>query len=109
MVFLPPTWLPALARDIPDSIPLCDFMLDEEYGRCPLAASRAPFTCGLTGKEFSAYEVKSRVEHLSSSLAQELNWNPEDGSEWGKVGAVFALNTVRSRSWKTPSSPVASH
>lgn len=71
-------------------------MLEEDYGRRPLATSEPPFTCGLSGLEYSASEVKQRVENLSRSLAVELGWAPDVGTEWDKVAAVFALNTV----WK---------
>ena len=100
MTFHPPKWVPALSREPPDSIPICDFMFNEEYGRHPLSTSMAPFTCGLTGNEYSALEVKLRVEKLGRSLARELNWDPNTGSEWDKVAAVFALNTVRRKIYK---------
>jgi hypothetical protein len=71
-------------------------MLDEQYGRHSLATSKAPFTCGLTGAEYSASEVKTRVQNLGKSIAQDFGWDPNRGSEWEKVIAVFALNTVYS-------------
>lgn len=94
MTFHPPKWVPTLAREPPDSISICDFMLDEEYGRHSLASSKPPFTCGLTGEEYSASEVKERVDKLSRSLALELGWAADGGTEWDKVAAVFTLNTV---------------
>lgn len=70
-------------------------MLDERYGRWPLKRSRPPFTCGLTGKQYSALEVKERVDYLARGLAKELGWSPNGGTEWDKVVGVFSVNTVR--------------
>lgn len=93
--FHPPSWVPRLARSPPDSIAISEFMLNEAYGRHALKTSQAPFTCGLTGQTYSAPELKQRVAQLASSLAQEIGWEVEGSSEWEKVAAVFALNTVR--------------
>ncbi|KAL5116984.1 hypothetical protein ACEQ8H_005070 [Pleosporales sp. CAS-2024a] len=94
MVFVPPSWVPPLPIGPPDSVSLCDFMLDERFGRHPLGYSRNPFTCGLTGKTHSSLEVKERVDLLARGLAQELGFQPNHGSEWDKVIAVFSLNTL---------------
>jgi hypothetical protein len=93
MPFYAPSWTPKLP-DIPDSIPICDFMLDESFGRNPLNRSRAPFTCGLSGRSYSVLEVKERVEYLARGLAKEFGWHPNQGTEWDKVVGVFSLNTV---------------
>jgi acyl-CoA synthetase (AMP-forming)/AMP-acid ligase II len=69
-------------------------MLDEHYGRHPLGYSNNPFTCGLSGKTFTSLEVRERVEHLARGLAKELGFQPNKGSEWDKVIAVFSVNTV---------------
>lgn len=94
MVFTTPPSVPKLPFDPPDSIPICDFMLDEQYGRYALSDSRPPFTCGLTGVEYSAPEVKERVEKLARALSRELGWEPNKGTEWDKVAGVFSVNTV---------------
>lgn len=94
MTFDPPSWVPQLAFDPPDSIPICDFMLEEHYGRHPLGYSYNPFTCGATGKTYSSLEVKERVDYLARGLAQELGFHPNKGTEWEKAIAVFSLNTV---------------
>jgi len=96
MPFYPPSWVPKLPFDPPDSIGVADFVLDENYGRHPLGYSNAPFICGLSGKSYSALDVKERVEYLARGLAKELGFEPNKGSEWDKVIAVFALNTVSS-------------
>jgi hypothetical protein len=97
MPFRPPSWVPQLPFDPPDSISIAEFMLEEHYGRHPLGYSRPMFTCGLTGKAYSALEVKERVDYLARGLAKELGWQPNKGSEWDKVIGVFSVNTVRKR------------
>ena len=96
MVFAPPTWVPKLPFDPPDSIPISDFMLKEEHGRHCLRDARPPFSCGLSGAEYSALQVRDRVDHLARALSKELEWEPNRGTEWDKVIGVFSLNTVRS-------------
>lgn len=93
MVFLPDRLAPELPP-IPDSVPLHEFMLNEKYGRHPLAASRDPFTCGLSKKSYSTQEVAERVELLARAISKELNWQPNRGTEWDKTMGVFALNSV---------------
>ncbi|KAJ4374803.1 hypothetical protein N0V83_001880 [Neocucurbitaria cava] len=94
MPFHPPSWVPQLPFDPPDSIPISDFMLDENHGRHPLGYAQNPFTCGLTGKTYSSLEVKERVDYLARGLAKELGFHPNKGSEWDKVIAVFSVNTL---------------
>ena len=94
MVFTSPEWVPQLPFEIPDSIPISEFMLSEEYGRRPLADSKPPFSCGLCGVEYSALEVRDRVGYLARALSQELGFKPNEGTEWDKVVGVFAVNTV---------------
>ncbi|KAL8805034.1 MAG: hypothetical protein Q9182_002236 [Xanthomendoza sp. 2 TL-2023] len=94
MVFTTPAWVPKLPFDPPDSIPISDFMLNEQYGRRPLSDSRPPFTCGLTGREYSAHEVNDRVYNLAKALSKELGWKPNGGSEWDKVAGLFSVNTI---------------
>ena len=81
--------------DPPDSIPINEFMLRDDHGRHPLQHSRPPFTCGLTGAEYSALEVRDRVSALARGLSRELGWQPNKGTEWDKVAGVFSVNTVR--------------
>ena len=94
MVFTNPQWVPKLPFEPPDSVPISEFMLNELYGRRPLTDSRPPFTCGLTGHEYSAHEVKDRVYKLAKALSEELGWKPNQGTEWDKVAGIFSVNTV---------------
>jgi hypothetical protein len=94
MVFYPPSWVPKLPFDPPDTIPISDLIFNEKYGRFPLKDSRPFFTCGLSGKSYTALEGKQRVDHLARGLAKELGWNPNSGTEWDKVIGVFSVNTV---------------
>ena|ERR1700753_3238115 len=95
MVFYPPSWAPKLP-EVPDSIPICDFIFDEKYGRFPLKDSRPFFTCGVTGESYKPLDLKKRVDYLARGLADELGWQPNSGTEWDKVIGVFSANTVRS-------------
>ncbi|KAF2743311.1 phenylacetyl-CoA ligase-like protein [Sporormia fimetaria CBS 119925] len=94
MPFYPPSWVPKLPVDPPDSISVADFVLEENWGRHPLGHAKAPFTCGLSGKSYSMLEVKERVDLLARGLSKELGFEPNTGSEWDKVIAVFSLNTL---------------
>jgi hypothetical protein len=94
MVFYPPSWVPQLPQEPPDSISILEFMRDEKYGRYPLRKSRAPFTCGLTGKSYSTIEFFERSERLARTLSTQLGWNPNEATPWEKVACIFALNNV---------------
>ena len=69
-------------------------MSNEEYGRTPLKVSRNPYTCGISGKTFTALEVTHRVKHLAKAIAKETGWEPNGGTPWDKVACIFSLNTV---------------
>lgn len=93
MVFHPPQRAPKLESP-PDDVAICDFMLDERYGRYPLGYSKDPFTCGVTGKSYSALDMADRVDYLARAMANEFGWHPNQGSEWDKVVGIFSVNTV---------------
>ena len=95
MVFKTPSWMPPVSMEPPDSIPISDFMLDEKWGRQPIQRSRPPFTCGLSGAEYSMSETKDRVYSLARGISKELGWKPNQGTEWDKVICVFSANAVR--------------
>ncbi|EXJ79692.1 hypothetical protein A1O3_07973 [Capronia epimyces CBS 606.96] len=93
MVFTPPSWLPKLPP-VPDTVPICDFILDERYGRRPLSDSWDPYTCGLSGRSITARQQKENVDKLARGLAKEFGWKVNGGSEFDKVAGIFALNTI---------------
>ncbi|KAK7409181.1 hypothetical protein QQX98_008674 [Neonectria punicea] len=94
MVFTSPEWVPSIPFDIPDSITVGEFMRDEQYGRYPLATAKNPYTCGLTGKTFTAAEVVKRVDWIARGLAKRLAFDPQGGTEWDKVVGIFSFNTI---------------
>ncbi|KIL87436.1 hypothetical protein FAVG1_09142 [Fusarium avenaceum] len=94
MVFTTPSWVPELPIDPPDSIPIAEFMKNEVYGRNPIAKSRHPFTCGITGRTYSAPELFHRAEHFAKALSKRMQWQPNEGTPWDKVVAIFSLNTI---------------
>ncbi|KAK2739432.1 hypothetical protein FQN57_006561 [Myotisia sp. PD_48] len=93
MVFHSPAWVAPLPQ-IPDDIPICDFILDEKYGRMPFAQSSDPFTCGLSGRTYSAAKVAERVEILARALAVEFGWHPNHGSPMDKVVGIYSFNSI---------------
>ncbi|KAK1579624.1 uncharacterized protein LY79DRAFT_563816 [Colletotrichum navitas] len=105
MSFKPPAFVPTLPYDPPDTLAVHEFLFGDEddYGRRPKAESKPPFTCGVTGKAYSAFEVKERIELLARALASDLGWQVNEGSEMGKVIGIYSLNTIDTLtvSWAT--------
>lgn len=118
MVFEPPSWVPKLPfgkwetalnlgrrddkdkpsdglPDPPDSIPIGEFMTTDKYARYPLAKSRNPFTCGLTGKTFGWNSVIERQDLLARAIGKRLGWLANEETEWDKVACIFSVNTVK--------------
>ncbi|RDA94327.1 hypothetical protein CP533_3778 [Ophiocordyceps camponoti-saundersi (nom. inval.)] len=93
MVFHPPNWAPTLP-ELPDSITIEEFVNNEEYGRCPFASARNPFTCGITGFSRSAAEVAQRTDLLARAISKRLGFSPNQDTAWDRVVAVFSLNTI---------------
>jgi ribosome assembly protein SQT1 len=93
MPFYPSDKLPKLP-EVPDTVPICDFMLEDRHGRRPISDSLDAYTCGLSGRSISARQQKDNVDKLSRAFAQEFGWKVNEGSEYDKVIGVFALNTV---------------
>ncbi|KAK1253968.1 hypothetical protein MKX08_007963 [Trichoderma sp. CBMAI-0020] len=81
-------------QEPPNNITVEEFILSDKYGRRPVATSRSPFTCGLTGKSFTATQVPQRINFLARGLAQALNIEPNKGLSLDKVIAVFSPNTI---------------
>jgi hypothetical protein len=80
--------------DIPDSISVADFINTENAGRRSFDKSKRPYTCGVTGKSRTAAEVAQRVDFLARGLAKTVGFDPNDGTAWDRVVAIYALNTV---------------
>lgn len=93
MVFTPNDWVPKLP-EVPDTVPIQDFMFDEQHGRAPIAESKPAYICGLTGKSISAKQQKLDYTYLARALAKEFGWKVNEGTEYDKVVGVFALNTI---------------
>jgi hypothetical protein len=99
MVFEAPTWARDLfSQAIPDDITVEEFMYNERHGRKSFSHSRNPFTCGLTGRSYTAAEVQQRVDFIARALAKRVGWSANEGTEWDKVTCLYSLNTVRKRS-----------
>ncbi|PQE05573.1 putative phenylacetyl- ligase protein [Rutstroemia sp. NJR-2017a BBW] len=94
MVFSTPSWVKSAPLNPPDDVPISQFMLNEKHGRVSLRESRNPFTCGISGKTYTASEQVQRVEHLARALSKEFGWQPNAGTEWDKVAAIFSFNTI---------------
>ncbi|XEU94924.1 hypothetical protein FSHL1_000208 [Fusarium sambucinum] len=94
MVFYPPSWVPKLPIDPPDSISVAEFIGSEEYGRYPIAKAQHPYTCGLTGKTRTAEEVIRREDLLARGIGKALQLDSQSGSEWDRVCVIFSLNTI---------------
>jgi acyl-CoA synthetase (AMP-forming)/AMP-acid ligase II len=69
-------------------------MKNEKYGRLPIAKSRHPFTCGITKRSYSTPQLFERSEFVARALAKRLQWQPNEGTPWDKVLAIFSLNTI---------------
>ncbi|KUL82519.1 hypothetical protein ZTR_10640 [Talaromyces verruculosus] len=93
MPFKPPQWTPPL-QNVPDSVSIPDFMLDEKHGRRAIKDSRPPLVCGISGEAPSTATVRERVEHLAGGLAGEFGWQPNEGIVLDKVTCIFSINTV---------------
>ncbi|GAM88833.1 hypothetical protein ANO11243_068670 [Dothideomycetidae sp. 11243] len=98
MPFSAPDFVARIPFNPPDNIPVHEFMFGDEegHGRYPKTKSKAPFTCGISGKAYSATEVAERIECLARALAKELSWKVDKGSEFDKVIGVFSVNTIDS-------------
>ncbi|EMD85583.1 hypothetical protein COCC4DRAFT_151733 [Bipolaris maydis ATCC 48331] len=93
MVFRPPKWVPQMPS-IPDSTPILDFLLQEEFGRHKISQSHPPLVCGISGREYSVPEVSKRTISIAKSLLKSLEWEVNSGTQWEKVVGVFAFNSI---------------
>ncbi|KAH7127339.1 acyl-CoA synthetase [Dactylonectria macrodidyma] len=86
--------IPQLRFPPPDDVPIHKVLLEDSFDRHPTAHSRSLYRCGLSGRSYSVSEMHKRVEAVASAMAQICSWNPNQGSQWDKVVAVFAYNSV---------------
>lgn len=91
MIFLPPSWLPDITPQIARAKTVGDFVLD---GRRATGSVRPPLICALTGKSYTADEVREKVESLARALCQDLGWSPNQGLAQDKVVGVLSVNSV---------------
>ncbi|KAH7025270.1 uncharacterized protein B0I36DRAFT_250793 [Microdochium trichocladiopsis] len=105
MAFVTPAYVPSMPFEVPDDVPVQSFLLkdDSRYGRRPLAQSKPPFTCGVSGLSYSVAEVSERVESLARALSHKLSLQVDTGNELDKVISIFSVNTANSLvvSWAT--------
>lgn len=94
MVFQAPSWVPEIATEVPDSVPLGQFVLETTSSSCTIGGEPRLFVDGISGHSYSAQEIRQRIEWLSTALANRLGWSPNTGSPWDKVVAIYSLNTV---------------
>jgi hypothetical protein len=80
--------------DPPETVSVAEFMLNDEHLSVPLKNAKNPFTCGLSGRTYTALEAKERVRYLSRGIAKELGFEVNKGTEWEKMVAIYSLNTV---------------
>ncbi|GAO14840.1 uncharacterized protein UV8b_04079 [Ustilaginoidea virens] len=93
MVFLPSASTPPLP-EIPDSITVEEFINNPRYGRYPVAESRHPYTCGITGLSRSVAQVAQRTDLLARAIAKQLGFHPHRGTEWDRVVCLYSVNTI---------------
>ena len=96
MAFYRPTWAPRLSdADVPDDIPLFDFLVDDRFRPRKCQDSPPPFVDGVSGQGFGIAETRRRVEWLAAGLARQLGISDFSGEAWQRVVGVFAVNNVR--------------
>jgi hypothetical protein len=95
MVYNPPSWLPTLDDgDIPDDIPLCDFVFDDRYRHRKCDESPTPFVDYAEGTSYTVRETKQRIEWLAAGLAHHLGIGDVTGDVWDRVVSIFTVNNV---------------
>ncbi|KAF5689291.1 phenylacetyl ligase [Fusarium circinatum] len=94
MVFYPPSWVPDLPIDPPDSVSVAEFMSSDEYGRYPIAKARHPYTCGLTGKTRTSEEVIRREDFLARGIGRALQLDSQSGSAWDRIDFIPLTHSI---------------
>ena len=78
MSFFPGASIPELPFEVPDDVPIHEFLFNEKYGRRPIKDSYPALTDGVTGQSYTADEVQEHIELLARSLSKRLGWRMED-------------------------------
>ncbi|KAK8102798.1 hypothetical protein PG984_015944, partial [Apiospora sp. TS-2023a] len=94
MIFHPPSWVPKLPFDPPNTTSIGEFWSEERYGRQSIASSRSPFACGVTGKAYSTSEMRERYELLARALSNRMGWGVNEDTPWDKVVCIHSLNSI---------------
>ncbi len=96
MTFHSPSWAPTFNDfEVPDNIPLSEFLFDDRFRPRKCDNSPPPFIDSIDGKGYSVAEVKHRIEWLAAGLAQHLNLDDVTGNQWERVISIFTTNNVR--------------
>lgn len=97
MVFYPPAWAPSLSdADIPDDMPLEEFLFDDRYRPRKCADSPPPFVDSVDGTGSDVQETQRRIGWLAAGLAKQLDIHDVHGDVWERVVSIFAINNVSS-------------
>lgn len=95
MTFYRPSWAPSLSdADIPDDIPLSDFIFDDRFRTRKCRDSGLPFIDSVSGGGYSISETRRRIEWLAAGLANKLGIHDISGDVWQRVVGLFAVNNV---------------
>jgi hypothetical protein len=98
--------MPKLADgDIPDDVPLTDFVFNDVYRPYKCDESPTPFLDSINGIGFTVQKTRQRVEWLAAGLAAHLDIDTSSGDVFDRVVGVFAVNNVSS---KLPTIPIVS-
>jgi hypothetical protein len=93
-----PAWMPKLTDgDIPDHVPLTDFVFNDTYRPYKCDESPTPFVDSINGIGFTVQKTRQRVEWLAAGLAAHLNIDISSGDVFDRVVGVFAVNNVSSQ------------
>lgn len=101
MAFYRPSWTPSLGdADIPDDIPLSDFLFDDRFRLRKCEDSGQPFIDSVSGSGYSIPETRRRIEWLAVGLASKLGIHDISGDVWQRVVGLFAVNNVSQKELK---------
>ncbi|CAM1511860.1 Fc.00g093730.m01.CDS01 [Cosmosporella sp. VM-42] len=95
MVFYPPPWTPSLTdADIPDNVPLAQFLFDDQYRPRKCEDSPPPFIDSNSGTGHGVLEIQERIEWLATGLARQLGISDVSGDGLERVVSIFTVNNT---------------